>query len=104
MNAIAVVILALFAVLLAFKLMASIFTVAWFALAGLCVGSVARYLLPGAQSLGTLATIGYGVLGSVVGGFVAHRVLHFGWILSFVIEVAVAAALIQFVPKQLPKP
>ncbi|QDT58963.1 hypothetical protein SV7mr_14650 [Stieleria bergensis] len=36
---------------------------------GLIVGSIARFLVPGSQPLGLIATTGLGVLGSFVGGF-----------------------------------
>jgi uncharacterized membrane protein YeaQ/YmgE (transglycosylase-associated protein family) len=36
---------------------------------GLVVGAVARFIMPGRQSMGLLMTIVLGVLGSFVGGF-----------------------------------
>lgn len=36
---------------------------------GLIVGAIARFLVPGPQSLGCLGTIALGVVGSVVGGW-----------------------------------
>jgi uncharacterized membrane protein YeaQ/YmgE (transglycosylase-associated protein family) len=41
---------------------------------GLIVGGIARFIVPGRQSLGCLGTIALGVLGSVVGGWL-------GWFL-----------------------
>jgi len=38
---------------------------------GLCVGAIARFLLPGNQPYGCIGTIALGVLGSVMGGAVA---------------------------------
>ena len=51
---------------------------------GLVVGAVARLIKPGRQNLSLLATLGLGVAGSLVGGFVA-RVLGTGsiWELDF---------------------
>ncbi|MEO8276108.1 MAG: GlsB/YeaQ/YmgE family stress response membrane protein [Thermoanaerobaculia bacterium] len=40
-------------------------------LMGLLAGALARFLLPGRDSLGCFVTILVGVVGSVVGGFVA---------------------------------
>ena len=38
---------------------------------GLVVGAVARLIKPGKQNLGILATLGLGVVGSLIGGVVA---------------------------------
>ncbi|MCL6440297.1 MAG: GlsB/YeaQ/YmgE family stress response membrane protein [Thermoleophilum sp.] len=42
---------------------------------GLIVGAVARLLLPGRQSIGLLWTIALGVLGALIGGFIATGLL-----------------------------
>ena len=42
---------------------------------GLFVGAIARLLLPGRQSIGFLWTIGLGIAGSIVGGFLATEVI-----------------------------
>lgn len=39
-------------------------------LAGLVIGAVARFLLPGRDPIGCLATIGLGILGAIIGGYV----------------------------------
>lgn len=39
---------------------------------GLIVGLIARAIFPGTQNMGIFSTIGLGVLGSFVGGFVAN--------------------------------
>ena len=39
---------------------------------GLVVGAVARLLKPGRQNLSLLATLGLGLVGSVIGGIVAN--------------------------------
>jgi uncharacterized membrane protein YeaQ/YmgE (transglycosylase-associated protein family) len=44
---------------------------------GLVAGAIARLLVPGKDSMGLLGTIGIGVLGSFVGGFLQNLVfLH----------------------------
>jgi uncharacterized membrane protein YeaQ/YmgE (transglycosylase-associated protein family) len=43
-------------------------------LAGVIIGAIARLLLPGRDPIGCLATIGLGILGAVVGGFVWREV------------------------------
>jgi len=42
---------------------------------GLFVGAVARLLLPGRQAIGLLWTIGLGIAGAIIGGFLATEVL-----------------------------
>ena len=39
---------------------------------GLVVGAVARLIKPGKQNLGILATLGLGLVGSVIGGLIAN--------------------------------
>jgi uncharacterized membrane protein YeaQ/YmgE (transglycosylase-associated protein family) len=51
--------------------------VSW-ALWGLFVGAIARALLPGRQKIGILRTIVLGVVGSLIGGFVATGLLNVG--------------------------
>lgn len=43
-----------------------------FIVAGLVIGALARLLKPGKQNLGLLATLGLGLVGSVIGGVVAN--------------------------------
>ncbi len=43
---------------------------------GLIVGVVAKFLMPGRDSSGFLVTIGLGIAGALVGGFLARLV---GW-------------------------
>lgn len=45
---------------------------------GLFVGAVARLLLPGRQRIGIVLTIVLGVVGSLLGGFLATEVLGVG--------------------------
>jgi uncharacterized membrane protein YeaQ/YmgE (transglycosylase-associated protein family) len=65
----------------------------WFLLVGLVVGALARLVLPGQQDLGILATMLYGVGGSLIGGLLA-RAFDVGGLLQFVLAVAAAAVLI----------
>lgn len=44
--------------------------VAWIVF-GLFAGAIARLLVPGRDPMGCLATIGLGILGSLIGGFLA---------------------------------
>jgi uncharacterized membrane protein YeaQ/YmgE (transglycosylase-associated protein family) len=47
----------------------SIVHLLWSVIVGFFVGLIARALLPGNDSMGFLATVGIGILGSLVGGF-----------------------------------
>ena len=66
---------------------------------GLFVGLLARLVVPGRQPIGFLWTIGLGIAGALIGGFVATEILHvadsdefdFG---SFLIAVATSALLL----------
>lgn len=69
-----------------------------FLVAGLVIGALARLIKPGRQSLGLLATLGLGLVGSLIGGLIAQ---FFGtgdiWelnILGFVLAVVAAVLLI----------
>jgi uncharacterized membrane protein YeaQ/YmgE (transglycosylase-associated protein family) len=48
-----------------------VFAIIGFLVFGLFVGAVARLLKPGKQNLSVLATLGLGVVGSLIGGVVA---------------------------------
>jgi uncharacterized membrane protein YeaQ/YmgE (transglycosylase-associated protein family) len=66
----------------------------WWILLGLLIGGLARLVLPGRQALGLLRTVLAGVGGALLGGIVAHSVLHVGSLLQFVLSVAAAALLV----------
>ena len=65
---------------------------------GLIIGALARLIKPGKQNLGILATLGLGLVGSLIGGLIAQ---FFGtgsiWelnVLGFVLAVVAAVLLI----------
>ena len=69
-----------------------------FLVAGLIIGALARLFKPGKQNLGLLATLGLGVVGSLIGGTIAW-LLGTGsiWelnILGFVLSVVAAVLLV----------
>ena len=69
-----------------------------FLVAGLIIGALARLIKPGKQNLGILATLGLGLVGSLIGGTIAW-LLGTGsiWelnILGFVLAVVAAVLLI----------
>ena len=81
-----------------------LFTILGWALFGLVVGAIARFLVPGQQSMGWLATIGLGVVGSFVGGFLGSLIFGgevnlqnpAGWIGGIIGAVIVLLIYIQF--------
>lgn len=72
----------------------------WFVLVlafiGLIVGAVARVLVPAPTSMGILATIGAGIAGAFIGGFIGRLLLGpnltNGW--SFVLSVLAAVGVV----------
>ena len=69
-----------------------------FLVAGLIIGALARLIKPGKQNLGILATLGLGLVGSLIGGLIAQ---FFGpgdiWelnVIGFVLAVIAAVLLI----------
>ncbi len=50
------------------------FHVLWYVLVGFFAGLVARAVVPGADSMGFLATTGVGIVGSLIGGFLGRLV------------------------------
>jgi len=65
------------------------------AISGLVVGALARWALPGPDSMGWLPTIGYGLAGSFLGGIVG-RLIHLPNWAGLLASVAGAALLIWF--------
>lgn len=69
-----------------------------FLVAGLIIGALARLIMPGKQNLSVLATLGLGLVGSLIGGTIAY-VLGTGsiWelnVLGFILSVVAAVLLI----------
>ena len=75
----------------------------WFlivlAFIGLVVGAIARLLVPGPTPMGILGTIGAGIAGAFIGGFVGRLLfgpnLGHGW--SLVLSVLAAAGVVALV-------
>ncbi|GAA3721365.1 GlsB/YeaQ/YmgE family stress response membrane protein [Gordonia hankookensis] len=66
---------------------------------GLIVGALARLLMPGKQNVGIIITIVLGILGSLIGSWLAYQVGYSnsngGWeIIPFIVGIVVAIALI----------
>jgi uncharacterized membrane protein YeaQ/YmgE (transglycosylase-associated protein family) len=62
---------------------------------GLLIGALARLALPGPDPMSWLATMGYGLVGSVVGGLIS-RLVRVPALLDLVIAVGCAALLIWY--------
>jgi uncharacterized membrane protein YeaQ/YmgE (transglycosylase-associated protein family) len=74
--------------------MTATFIVAWL-LTGLIIGAVAHFLVPGRQRIGLVLTIGIGIVGALVGGFVTAALIGTGHALvTFVVALIIAALLI----------
>ncbi|HSA50975.1 MAG TPA: GlsB/YeaQ/YmgE family stress response membrane protein [Yinghuangia sp.] len=69
--------------------------------AGIIIGALARLFLPGKQSIGMLATIGVGIVGTLAGYGIAAAIgvketAGVDWI-RWIISIAIAAALVSLV-------
>ena len=47
------------------------FQIIWWIIVGLIVGAIARFVLPGRDPMGWVATIVLGIIGSLVGGLIS---------------------------------
>jgi uncharacterized membrane protein YeaQ/YmgE (transglycosylase-associated protein family) len=70
---------------------------------GLAIGALARWALPGADTMSLGRTMLYGVGGSLLGGFVSSLLGVNSTLVSLAIAVAVAAGLIWFFTRRKPK-
>ena len=61
--------------------------------AGLVIGAVARFVLPGRENIGILGTALVGIAGGALGGFLG-KTLGVGGLLELVLSVGVAAGLL----------
>ena len=67
-----------------------------YALIGLGIGALARWILPGRDDMSLPRTMLYGIGGSMLGGFVSRLLGVENWFLNLGIAVAVAIGLIWF--------
>ena len=73
-----------------------------FAVIGIIIGALARWLLPGRDDIGIGKTILYGIGGSFLGGILGRLVGVDGGLLGFALAVAAAMALIWFFTRRKP--
>lgn len=78
---------------IAAKVFASFMWLAGVVVSGLLIGALARAVLPGRQEMSLLHTFAYGLAGSLIGGGLGHM-FHLGFILSWALQIGVAAALV----------
>lgn len=83
-------------------LVALLVAAAIFAVIGIVIGALARWLLPGRDDIGIGKTMLYGVGGSFLGGILGRLVGIQGGFLGFALAVAVAMALIWFFTRRKP--
>ena len=77
----------------------------WTIIVGLIVGAIARWIMPGTQTMSWIMTSVLGIVGSIVGGFVASVIWKSpdgkfhpaGWILSILGALLVLWAYLKFV-------
>jgi uncharacterized membrane protein YeaQ/YmgE (transglycosylase-associated protein family) len=81
--------------LLGLGVAALVFYLVGLLIAGLIVGALARLALPGPDPMSWLATMGYGVAGSFIGGIVG-RMLGLANLGGFLLGIACAAGLIWY--------
>jgi uncharacterized membrane protein YeaQ/YmgE (transglycosylase-associated protein family) len=91
--AIGILLLVVFLVV-GFALVGLAFHLFWWLLVGLVVGALARLVLPGEQPIGLGLTALFGAVGSLLGGIVAHGILHGGALAQLLLSVAIAAVLV----------
>jgi uncharacterized membrane protein YeaQ/YmgE (transglycosylase-associated protein family) len=98
-----------FAVMAVIALIAAVFTgyfligltmkLAYFAISGLVIGAVARFALPGEQPMGLVATAGFGVAGSLLGGAFAGSLFGLGLFGQLLLSVLASIGLIAALAK-----
>ncbi len=72
-------------------------------LSGLAIGALGRALVPGPNPMSILATIGVGIFGALMGGLIAAA-WGLGWVVTILLEVALAALLVWLVSRRAHRP
>jgi uncharacterized membrane protein YeaQ/YmgE (transglycosylase-associated protein family) len=78
-----------------------VFQVIWIVIAGLVIGLIAKAILPGRQAIPLWLTVLLGILGALIGNFIAAAIGvrytgGFDWI-RHILQVGVAVALVALV-------
>jgi uncharacterized membrane protein YeaQ/YmgE (transglycosylase-associated protein family) len=89
-TAVVILLVVILALLLAGALVGLALELLWLAIAGLIIGGLGRLVLPGRQVVGLLPTALVGIAASLLGGVLAD-VFDAGWLVRFLVAVALAA-------------
>jgi uncharacterized membrane protein YeaQ/YmgE (transglycosylase-associated protein family) len=68
-------------------------SILWWILVGIIVGAVARLAIPGPTPMGWIITIVIGIVGAIIGGYIATAIGTTSRFLEFILAVLVAVAL-----------
>jgi uncharacterized membrane protein YeaQ/YmgE (transglycosylase-associated protein family) len=90
MAVVVILVIVVLALLLAGSLVGLAFNLLWLVLTGLIIGALGRLVLPGRQEISLLATALVGIGASLLGGILAN-IFDVGWLVQFVVAVALAA-------------
>ena len=71
----------------------------WFIVVGAVIGLVARLIVPGTGGMGFLITVIVGIVGAVIGGYLAGAVFEETKGVDWIASVLVAALLVWFVAR-----
>jgi uncharacterized membrane protein YeaQ/YmgE (transglycosylase-associated protein family) len=61
---------------------------------GLIIGALGRLVVPGFQPIGFIATVAAGLCGSILGGFIGQHVMHSGFFVTLLLEIAISAVVV----------
>ena len=90
MGVVVVLVIVILALLVAGSLVGLAFELVWLVVTGLIIGALGRLVLPGKQDVSLVATALIGVGASLLGGILANA-FDAGWIIRFLVAVALAA-------------
>jgi len=71
----------------------------WFVVVGAVIGLVARLIVPGSGGMGFLLTIGVGIVGALIGGWLAGEVWGDTKGVDWIASILVAAVLVWLVAR-----
>ena len=91
MAVVIVLLIVVLVLLLAGSLVGLAFNLLWLVATGLVIGALGRLVLPGRHEISVLATALVGVGASLLGGILAS-LFDVGWLIQFLVAVALAAA------------
>lgn len=90
MAVVVVLLVVILALLFAGTLVGLAFELFWLALTGIVIGALGRLVLPGRQEVALLTTALVGIAAGLLGGILAD-LFDAGWIVRFLVAVALAA-------------